>query len=251
MNLAIDHPLAFAAFLIFLACFFIARFFLQHGAQFSLRPIAGFAALKQLLAQSIETNLPIHLSLGIAGIGARATAETTAALQALEYLADGGALGAIPPLVTCADPTVLPVAQDILRRASERRGYASEFDDTRVRWIAPEPFAYAAGTMQLVNAQALTANVMLGEFGDEFLLLGEPGAQKNLPQIGGTSTLRVLPFFQTTMTHPLIGEEIFAAGAYLGNRPAHHASLAAQDLARWLIVSGVITAIALKSLGWI
>ncbi len=122
MNLAIDQPLAFAAFLIFLACFFIARFFLQRGAQFALRPIAGFAALKQLLAQSIETNLPIHLSLGIAGIGARATAETTAALQALEYLADGGALGATPPLVTCADPTVLPVAQDILRRASERQG---------------------------------------------------------------------------------------------------------------------------------
>jgi hypothetical protein len=257
MNLSIDKIVALTALLLFLLIFFFAR----RRAQFSMRPIPGYTALKNLLAQSIETHQPIHLSLGIAGIGDRFTADTTAALQTLDYLADGGARGGVPPLVTCAHPTALPVALDILQRAAERQGYALEFDPTRARWIAPDPslyasgqndaFAYAAGTMRLLNQQPLIANVMIGNFGDEFLLMGELGAQKNLTQIGGTSATRVLPFFQTTMTHTLIGEEIYAAGAYLSNRPAHVASLAAQDFARWLIVAGTIAAVVLRTLGLI
>jgi hypothetical protein len=52
-----------------------------------------------------------------------------------------------------------------------------------------------------------------------------------------------------TVTHPLIGEEIYAGGAYLSNKPAHIGSLFAQDMLRWFLVAGVVIAIALKTLG--
>jgi hypothetical protein len=103
--------------------------------------------------------------------------------------------------------------------------------------------------MQIIDQQKLVANVMIGRFGDEFLLMGEAGAQRNLAQIGGTSAVHVLPFVNATMTHPLIGEEIYAGGAYLSDKPAHLASLFAQDMMRWILVAFMVMAILLRTLG--
>ncbi len=161
---------------------------MKRGTHLTLRPIAAFDALKGLLAQATEAGRPVHLSLGIAGIGDQATADTTAGLVVLEYLADRAAVSASPAIVTLSNPTALPVAQDLIRRAYDRHGYPDEYDPRRARLIAPDPtlgagyspnpavyaggqrdgVAYAAGTMQLLNQQPLMANVMVGRFGDEF-----------------------------------------------------------------------------------
>ncbi len=261
-----------ALFLFFLPIFFFAYWAVKRGARFSLRPIAAYSALKGLLARAAETGQPVHLSLGVAGIGDQATADTTAGLNILEYLAERAAISASPPIVTIANPTALPVAQDLLRRAYRHQGYSEEYDPARVRFIAPadptlqssalpapsiyantphDAFAYAAGTMQVLSKQKLTANVMVGQFGDEFLLLGETGARQDLTQIGGTSAVSALPFVYATMSHPLIGEEIYAGGAYLSDKPAHLSSLLAQDVLRWVLVAGVAGAILLRTAGWI
>ncbi|MCL4393466.1 MAG: hypothetical protein M1482_01385 [Chloroflexi bacterium] len=264
-----ERARALAVFLFFLPVFFFAYWAVKRGARLSLRPIPGYAALKGLLARAAEAGQPVHLSLGTAGIGDAATADTTAGLEVLEYLADRAAISASPPIVTIANPTALPVAQDLLRRAYRRQGYPEEFDPARVRFVAPDPvlyagvsptpaiyaaspndaFAYAAGTMQVLNKHKLTANVMIGRFGDEFLLLGETGAQRHLTQIGGTSSPSVLPFVFASVSHPLIGEEIYAGGAYLSDKPAHLSSLMAQDTMRWALVVGIALAIVLKSVG--
>jgi hypothetical protein len=261
-----------ALFLFFLPVFFFAYWAVKRGAHLALRPIEAYSALKGILAHAAEAGQPVHLSLGIAGIGDQATADTTAGLNVLEYLAERAAISASPPIVTVANATALPVAQDLLRRAYNRQGYPEEYDAARARFVAPtdptlqssavptpavyagsphDAFAYAAGTMQLLSKQKLIANVMVGQFGDEFLLLGETGARANLTQIGGTSAASVLPFVYATMSHPLIGEEIYAGGAYLLDKPAHLSSLLAQDVLRWVLVAGVAVAIVLRTAGLI
>lgn len=264
-----DQARMLALFLLFLPLFLFAYWSVKRGMRITLRPIAGYDALKRLLAQAAESGQPVHLSLGIAGIGNESTADTAAGLGVLEYLADRAAVSASPPIVTLANPTALPVAQDLLRRAYRRHGYPEEYDPARVHFIAPDPalntgvspaptlyasgqndaFAYAAGTMRLLNQQKLIANIMVGLFGDEFLLLGETGAQRCLNQIGGTSAVRVLPFVYASVANPLIGEEIYAGGAYLANKPAHLSSLLAQDALRWFLVAAVVVGTVLKTLG--
>ncbi len=278
-----DQAWMLVLFLLFLPLFFFAYWAIKRGMQLSLRPIASFQALKTILGQAAEAGQPIHLSLGIAGIGAEHTADTTAGLYVLEYVADRAVVSAIPPIITLANPTVLPVAQDYMRRAYRRHGYEEEYDSTRARFVAPDPrlstdvqpavpaqpnpidalvhgtspsnpidaFAYAAGTMRMLTQQRLAANVMVGTFGDEFLLLGETGAQQNLNQIGGTSVVSVLPFVFTSVENPLIGEEIYASGAYLSNRLAHVSSLFAQDVMRWLMIVIILVGIVLKTIGLI
>lgn len=283
MNVQPNQAWMLALFLLFLPPFFFAYWAIKRGLQVSFRPIAGFQALKAILGQAAEAGQPVHLSLGIAGVGAEHTADTTAGLYFLEYIADRAVVSAIPPIVTLANPTVLPIAQDYMRRAYRRHGYAEEYDQTRVRFVAPEPnlttdvesppassvnpmsalvpgtspagpidaFAYAAGTMRMLTQQPLAANVMVGTFGDEFLLLAETGAQRNLRQIGGTSVIGVLPFVFTSVENPLIGEEIYAGGAYLSNRLAHVSSLFAQDVMRWLMIAIIVVGIVLKTIGLI
>ena len=254
-----DYARMLVLFLVFLPIFFFANWAVKRGASFSLRPIAGYDALKGLLGKAAEAGQPVHLSMGTSGIGDQSTADTMAALNVLDYLAERGAISASPPIVTCAHPTALPVAQDVLRRAYRHQGYPEEFDPARVRLIAPDPqlylggqnnaFAYAAGTMHLLDHQKLVANVMIGNFGAEFLLLGETGARNRLTQIGGTSATQVLPFVHATMNHPLIGEEIYAGGAYLSGKSAHLSSLLAQDIMRWLLVAGVVAGVLIRTLG--
>ncbi|MBI5650946.1 MAG: hypothetical protein HZC40_10965 [Chloroflexi bacterium] len=238
-----------ALFLVFLPLFFFTYWTIKRGLTISLRPIPSYAALQRLLSQAAETGQPVHVSLGIAGVADQFTADTMAGLTTLEYVADRATVSALPPIVTVANPTALPVAQDVLRRAYIRHGYPEEYDPARARLIAPDGIAYSAGVMQLLNQQKLTTNVMIGRFGDEFLLLGETGAQRNLHQVGGTSAERVLPLVHAAVEHPLIGEEIYASGAYLLKKSSHLASLFAQDLMRWLIVVAIVVAIALKSFG--
>jgi hypothetical protein len=41
---------------------------------------------------------------------------------------------------------------------------------------------------------------------------------------------------------PLIGEEVFATGAYMDAGVVHQASLRTQDVLRWIIIIGLIVA---------
>jgi uncharacterized protein DUF6754 len=266
-----ENAQALALFLFFLPVSYFSYWAIKRGANITLRPIASYATLKKLLAQAAETGQPFHLSLGTFGVSDSAAADTMAGLTVLEYLADRAAVSATPPIVTMADATALPIAQDILRRAYQRHGYPEEYDPARARFIAPSPmlatnftpspilygagqndaFPYAAGVMRLLTRSKLTANVMVGRFGDEFLLMSETGAQRNVNQIGGTSDPRVMPFVYTTVANPLIGEEIYAAGAYLSDKSSHISSLAAQDALRWVMVAAILIAMVLRTLGLI
>jgi hypothetical protein len=235
--------------LIFLPLLFFFTFRARAGHPGTLRPIPGYALLKKLLGRALETGQSLHLSMGTAGVGKPATAETLAGLMVLEYLVKQPAVGHVSPLVTVADPTLLPVAQDVMRHAYQARGTPEKHDPTHVRFIAPQPMAYAAGVMGLLEGENLAANVMIGSFGDEFLLMGEPGARKGLTQVGGAVDPQALPFIFASTDHALLGEEIFAAGAYLSDRAAHIGSLRAQDWIRWLLVAAIICGVVWKTLG--
>lgn len=253
------QALALGLLLAFFPILFFAYWGIKRGVRLTLRSIAAYDALRGLFARAVESGQPVHLSLGTSGVGDQFTADTVAALNVLEYLAERGAVSAAPPLVTMAHPTALLVAQDVLRRVYRQSGVPEEYDPTRARLLATDPlcfaglradaFPYAVAAMRLLTQQKLVANVMIGRFGDEFLLMSEAGAQRGLTQIGGTSVPEVLPFVGATMTHPLIGEEIYAGGAYLMNKTTHLGSLFAQDLWRGILVVGVVGIVLLRTLG--
>jgi hypothetical protein len=114
--------------------------------------------------------------------------------------------------------------------------------------IAPDRTAYAIGAQDIINQERVVANVMVGDLGEEYLLLGEAGAQREIAQMVGSSSVNTQPLMQATSEHALIGEEVFAASAYLTRRPAHVASLHLQDALKVVIAAAIVIGILIKSL---
>jgi hypothetical protein len=235
---------------LFVLVLFYQAFRVRAGRSRDLRPLPGLDKLPVHIGHAAETGHAIHVSVGVAGLGGPATAETWAGLDLLAQLADQAAVYGSPLLVTVADATVLPLAQDIVRRAYSRQGDPEGYDPTQVRLVSTDPTAYAAGVMGLLEREPLTTNVMIGPFGDEYLLIGETGARRGVPQLVGASDPRTLPYVYATADDPLIGEEMFAAGAYTSRLPFQIGSLLTQDLARLVIVVAIVVVAVMRWFGW-
>ena len=220
----------------------------RAGKAGRLRSLPALEKLPGLVGRSAETGQPLHLSVGVGGLGGTTTAETWAGLTLLGQLADEAAACDTPLIVTVADATVLPIAQDIVRRAYLRHGNPDGYESTQVRLIAPDPVAYAAGVMGLLERQPLTASVMVGSFGDEYLLMGETGARRGVRQLVGATDPRTLPLVYASADETLIGEEIFAGGAYTRKLPIQIGSLLTEDWARWIVIAAILVVAVFKIL---
>lgn len=221
---------------------------LRAGRPASLRPIEAFRRLKGLIGRGAETERPIHMSLGTGGIIDATTAESLAGITLLEHVAHHSVSSGAPLIVTVSDPTLLPLAQEAARHWWETRLHRYQAAPPEVRLVAPEPVAYAAGIMDILIGENVTANIMVGKFGHEYLLMGETGVRSQVPQIAGGTNPQVLPFIHATADDTLIGEEIFAAGAYISPRATHIASLRVQDWMRVLISIVILLGVLLRSL---
>jgi len=220
----------------------------RKGVRYAFRRIRAFDALRGVFARAAENGKTVHLALGSSGIADAHTAIVSSGLAMLRHLADQGASLGTSPTVTVADPALLIVAQDTLRRAYEKRGRSASYSSTDVRLIAPDPAAYAIGAQDVVDDEAIAANAMIGHFGQEYLLVGEAGAQRDLPQMVGSDDLDAQPFLVATTDRALLGEEAFAAGAYLTERPEHIASLRLQDILRLAVVVVILGGVLIKTL---
>ncbi|RMF30556.1 MAG: hypothetical protein D6759_11685 [Chloroflexi bacterium] len=221
---------------------------LRRGWRPVLRPISAFRTLPGQVGRSAETGQTLHVALGSGGLGGSEAAASLAALSALRAFAEEGAATETPPLVTVGDATLLPVAQSVIQRAYQRQGAPTAFKMTQVQMVAPGALPYAAGTMHLLKRGHISANVMLGTFGLEAALITRGGAEAGLEQVAGTERLEGLATFYTSADDLLIGEELFAVGAYLRQQTADIASLVTQDLIRFLLVLVILAAALVKTL---
>lgn len=244
-----ETQLALLLFLIaFLPVFYLSGRRVKKGDFPDLRPILAFNALQGLMARAIETGRAVHVSLGLGGLTGDLAAESLAGLSVLEYLADQSAAAGVPPIVTMADPTLLLLAQDVMRRPYGASREEAIQAIRHVRWVAPEPAAYAAGVMGTLGGEAVDANVMVGAFGDEYLLMGEAAGRTRITQVGGASDPNVVPFVFATADQTLMGEDMYAAGAYLARKPWNVGSLLTQDFLRWCIVIIIVAFVTLNTL---
>jgi hypothetical protein len=215
----------------------------------ALRPIAAFEELPDQTGRATESGQTLHLSLGTGGIGGSDTVTSVASLSALAHLAEQGVASGTPPLVTVSDPTLLPLAQHVVRRAYVRGGRRDEFRLAQVRLVSPSPFAYALGTMDILHHEPLLANVMLGAFGPEVGLIARAGDDANLVQIGGSDDPRALALLYSSTDRLVVGEDLFAASVYLNRTKARVASLVAEDVARAVLILTIAFLTLLRLVG--
>ena len=92
-------------------------------------------------------------------------------------------------------------------------------------------------------------NVFSGQFNSEIGLIIDAAERNNGLTLGGSNDLQGQAILYAAAQEPLIGEELYAAGAYLQVNTFHSASVRAQDILRWCLVGAILIGAALKVLG--
>jgi hypothetical protein len=211
-----------------------------------VRSIPAFATLPSQIGRAAESGQTLHISLGTGGIGGQNTPASMAGVSTLAYLAEQGVATETPPMVTVSDPTLLPLAQETLRSAYARHGLLKEYHPSQVRLVALSPVGYAAGTMHILNDESVSANVMLGSFGPEVGLITRAGNNVGLTQVAGTENLDALSVIFASVDRVVMGEELYAASAYLSGQPGLLSTLVAEDDVRFLLIVAIVVAGILK-----
>jgi hypothetical protein len=83
----------------------------------------------------------------------------------------------------------------------------------------------------------------------ESLVLAETGASIGAIQIAGTDAVSQLPFFVTACDYTIIGEELYAASAYIGREPTLLGSLKGQDAYKAAVIVLIVAGVALMTIG--
>ncbi|MBI5877526.1 MAG: hypothetical protein HZB53_07745 [Chloroflexi bacterium] len=224
-----------------------------RGLSPELRKISAYETIRRTVAEAAEDGRPVHLALGTAGIADAQAMETVSALNVLDFMSRQSSAALNMPVVTTGHASTLLVAQEIMSRPFVERDHLAQFDPLSARFIGGgdgDPgAAYAAGVCELLDRRGVAANFMLGRFGDEYLLASESATRSGIPQVAGSGNPVALPLMALATRDVLLGEDLFAAGAYLSRGAAAIASLATQDIARWLIIAGIIALAAARTLG--
>ncbi|HET7089180.1 MAG TPA: DUF6754 domain-containing protein [Anaerolineae bacterium] len=205
-----------------------------------MRPLSAFDVLRGQVGRGIETGRPAHISIGVGGIVGDDTLVTLAGASIVDSLAPEAAETGAAPTVTVADGAAMILAQDTLRRPYARRGDLAGYDPRDVQLLGMQPFQYAAGAMDFLAHAQPVSNVMVGAFGPEAGLIVEEGVKQGLTQVAGSTDARSLAVLFPSANHLLVGEEVFAAPAYLDQRPGHIARLQAQDLVRFIVAAVIV-----------
>ena len=116
-------------------------------------------------------------------------------------------------------------------------------------FITAEQFAFAAGVSGIILRDRPATNIYFGTFYGESLLLAETGFLTGAVQIAGTAELTQLPFFITACDYTLIGEELYAASAYLTKEPTLLANLKAADAFKIAAMLFIVIGVTLATMG--
>lgn len=246
LGLTVGQQVSAAALLIFSGLVLIVLMLVHRkGKPPRVRSLAAFQDIQDEIGRAAEQGKPIHIALGDGGLHEKDALTSLAGLQVVEGVVDIAVAYRVPPIITVGHPTLLPLAQDILRRAHERHQMMELYDPSCVRFVAPSAMAYAGGAAYTLAAEDLTANVMVGAFEAEASLIADVGARFDLTQLAGAATLPAIGALYPATDRLAIGEELFAAGAQLSRERPQLAGLIAQDVIRMVIALAILgTALA-------
>ncbi len=219
--------------------FFVFYFYQisKRGNELFIRPIAGLEEIDNAIGRATEMGRPILFVPGLSSIGDVAT---LAGLSILGHITKKAAEYDTRIIVPVCDYIVLPIAQQIVKEAHYAAGRPDSFNANDIFFVAEGQFAYVAGVNGVMIRQKTATNFYMGMFFAEALIMTETGNATGAIQVAGTDALTQIPFFITTCDYTLIGEELYAASAYLTRDPMMIGTLKSQDYTKLLIILAII-----------
>ncbi len=229
----------FVGLIIFGGLIFYFIYHARKGKELYIRKIAGLQAVDDAVGRATEMGKSILYSLGL---GYVEDVATIASLNILGEVAKKCAQYDTKLICPNADPIVYTVAREVVKESYTQAGRPDAFNPDCVYFLTDSQFAYAAGVDGIMVREKPATNFLIGMFYAESLILAETGASTGAIQIAGTDALAQLPFFVTACDYTLIGEELYAASAYISKEPLLLGAIKGEDMGKLVITIILISA---------
>jgi uncharacterized protein DUF6754 len=209
----------------------------KSGKQPFIRRIAGLEAIDEAIGRATEMGSSV---LYVSGTGSIRSIATIASMNILARVARMAAEYDTPLYVPCSDPMVMNIERELVRNAHMDANRPDTYRQENIFFISQEQFAYAAAVDGIMIREKPAAIFYMGAFKAESLILAEVGNSTGAVQVAGTASITQLPFFITACDYTLMGEELYAASAYLSKEPMLLGSLQGQDWGKVLTIAAIL-----------
>jgi hypothetical protein len=233
--------------LVFAALVLLFYFVARLGKVPYVRPIPGVTAIEEAVGRATELGRPIIFVMGVTDLR---DIITHAALSVLERVAQIAASMRATLVALVRKPDVYPFVESIVREAYRSAGEGESFNAAdQVRYLSDDAIVYAMSAARTIEETEAGCAMFCGQFDFTSLLMTEPGARRGVLQIAADPLLNQMPFFVCTCDYTIIGEEYFAAGAYVSADPALRGAVASQDYIKLVFVLLILFGVACLLVG--
>ncbi len=227
-------------------CLSVVAFILlaRAGWPLKIRPIAGLAAVEEAVGRATEMG---RACLFIPGIQDMNEMQTIAGLAILSNVAQRTAEYDCHLETPTTRSLVMTAARETVAAAYLLAGRPDAYNEDSIYYVTDEQFAYVSYVTGYMVREKPAACFYLGSFFAESLILAETGNSIGAIQIAGTAQPSQLPFFVAACDYTLIGEELFAASAYLTKDPDQLGSLKGQDFGKLIVAALLLMGVGLAT----
>lgn len=216
----------------------------RMGGELKIRKIAGLEAVEEAVGRATEMG---RSCLFIVGIQDMNEIQTIAGITILSKVAKIAAELDAKIEVPTSRSLVMTAAREAVQASYLSMGRPDAYNQDLIYYVTDEQFGFVAYVQGMMVREKPAACFYMGAFFAESLILAETGNSIGAIQVAGTAMPAQLPFFVAACDYTLIGEEFFAASAYLSGEPAQLGSLKGQDVGKIIVGIGIIVGVLMSS----
>ena len=214
-----------------------------------LRRLAAVNQIDEILGRCVEMGRPAYYLMDTVTMdNPSVLAPTVAAFQILAYTARSAARLGAKFFVPVTQGLAYTISSEIVDEAYKAESKQDELklDDT-VMYL-PD----GADRMYIINhmwSDGMAGAFFIGSWYHKAVIFTENAARVGAMMLGGTDTTHNIPFLVAICDYSIIGEELYALGAYVSEDPTVSSSLAGQDIGKFIALILVIVGSILLTLG--
>ncbi len=237
-----ENPSVLVSFIFLITISIIFWYYINNAKmgkikEIFIRRIPALNSIDEAVGRSTELGKPILYIPGIMDID---NIQTLASLSLLSYIAQKTALYETELIMPVSRSVVMTVAQEVIKESYLKVGRSDLYRADKIFYLTDDQFGYAAAVDGIISREKPGAIFLIGAFYAESLILAETGFSAGAIQIAGTAMITQLPFFIAACDYVLIGEELFAASAYLSSDIIDKITLKTQDISKAIVMSFVL-----------
>lgn len=232
---------------------YVAYKMVRSGREIHLRRLPAIDAIEEAIGRAAEMGKPAHYTYGAGGgwgggLASSQGPQVVASSAILSYVAQLCARYDVRLIVNMMQADAIPLTEEVIRLAYLREGKPEKFDPKIINYF-PGQSPMVTGILGTFQRERPAASFHIGGLYYESVVIGEAAKFVGAFLVAGTANTHQLPFIVATSDYVLIGEELYAAAAYISREPVQVSSIAGEDWVKFILLAITLIGILLESAG--